>query len=315
MADVERALESAGLELAHFSKPLHVLNLDRAWKPSEGHVVVHASDVYRKEGRLPGCSFVRICGKLYAPSPELCFLQMADFLDVDNLVIVGCELCSMYCYKDESPGEPIYWGSSANQGKGSESLPKIKPLIASASIAAFVEKCANVRGKRKSQRALRYITPNAASPMEIMLAQGLCLPNLLGGYGLPAPVLNREIPLGRYAGKLTRRGSLVPDLFWPKSKLDVEYMSTKHHATRKDLARDAERQNAMGHLGIRVIDVTWDQFTSLRDMDAVALAVGKHLRKRVQPRSDRYSVRKIYLHSKMLHYIRTGQFLQPDLYA
>lgn len=312
--DVEEALRAAGCVPAHFSRPFHVVNPGDAWKPSGDGVIVHSSSAFKDKGKLPERSFVRVGAGLYAPSPEFCFLQMAEFLDVDNLVFVGCEICSMYRYMNDSLENSRFWGSSASDPGDSKSLPKIKPLSNVALIDAFLRKCFNVRGKRKAQRAARYISSNAASPMEYMLAQTLCLPCMLGGYGLPAVALNHEIPLGRYAGKLTRKTTLIPDLFWAKAKLDVEYMSTKHHASRKDLAKDAERQNVLGHLGIRVIDATWDQFVSLKSMDAVALSIAKHLGKRIQPRSESHHVKKIYLHTKMLHYIRTGQFLQPGLY-
>lgn len=278
-------------------------------------ITVHAGAVFESTDKLPSCSFMRISKHLYVVSPELCFLQMASLLDVDNLVFVGCELCGIYRYAAESSETPKYWGGGNRDAGGSKSLPKIKPLVGLSLIQSFLRKCHDVKGKRKAQRAASYITPNAASPMEYMLAQFLRLPYMLGGYGLPEMDLNREIPLGRYAGKLTRKQALIPDLYWPQARLDVEYLSTTHHASRKDLAKDAERSNALGHLGIRVVGVTWEQFASIKNMDAVALAIGKHLKKRFRPRLEDYPIRKIYLHTKMLHYIRTGQFLQPDLYS
>ncbi len=52
----------------------------------------------------------------------------------------------------------------------------------------------------------------------------LCLPYSLGGYGLPHPTMNAEMPLPKNVAA-TGRSSLRCDLYWPAVRLDVEYDS------------------------------------------------------------------------------------------
>ena len=57
----------------------------------------------------------------------------------------------------------------------------------------------------------------------------LCLPYSLGGYGLPHPTMNAEMPLPKNVAA-TGRSSLRCDLYWPAVRLDVEYDSAEFHS-------------------------------------------------------------------------------------
>lgn len=292
------ALKRAEVDLDRFTRPLHLLDVRNHKSSRDPNIRYHSRSC--ADGELASSrSFVKIGKNLYAPSPELCFLQLASILDLDNLIIAGCELCSSYQYaSDEEDG-----------------LNEIEPLSSPAAIKCFLAKCPGAYGVQRARCAVGRIVPNAASPAEFALALLLSLPRCKGGYGLPKPLLNYEISLGRYARTLTHRKSLRADLYWPERKVDVEYTSNAHHFGRKERAEDAERANALGAMGIQSIDVTWEQMTSQKRMDRLAASMRTHLKHYPRALTARQKIRQSYLRAKILRYLVNGVFEQPGLSA
>lgn len=292
-------LKRAGVDLNRFTRPFHLLDV-RNRKSSRDPDIRYHSARRCIDGEFASLrAFVKIGKNLYAPSPELCFLQLASILDLDNLIIAGCELCGSYQY-----------ASSEEDG-----LNEIDPLSSPAAIKCFLAKCPGAYGIKRTRCAADRIVPNAASPAEFALALLLSLPRCRGGYGLPRPLLNYEIPLGRYASTLTHRKSLRADLYWPERKVDVEYTSNAHHFSRKERAEDAERANALGAMGIQSIDVTWEQMTSLKRMDRLAASMRTHLKCYPRALTAKQKIRQSYLRTKILRYLISGIFEQPGLSA
>jgi very-short-patch-repair endonuclease len=69
--------------------------------------------------------------------------------------------------------------------------------------------------------------------------------------GLPQPVPQFEVTLP------DRRRAFL-DFAWPELRVAVEADSYRHHASRRDWARDHTRNNVLTSLGWRILPVTWD---------------------------------------------------------
>ena len=68
-------------------------------------------------------------------------------------------------------------------------------------VDAFLDSVGKVNGKAKAKRALKYVIDGSLSPMETMVYMLLCLPVMLGGYGLPKPEMNSIIELDEEKSK------------------------------------------------------------------------------------------------------------------
>lgn len=258
------------------SRPLHVIVSDAAARRDSREVVSHLwSSSLPKGTVLDSENGFCIC------SPELTFLQMADALDVVDLVELAYELCGTY---DVSTSE----------------LRPCAPLTSVEKLSAFIGKAEGVRGRRKALRALRYVADGAASPRETVLAMLLCLPYGLGGYRFELPVLNYRIDVGARARKVTTKQFYRCDLYWPSAKLALEYDSDAEHLGSRSAARDSSRRTALDALGISVISVTTAQIASREETERIAHHVAKRLGKRVQYREPEFSLACLQLRTRLL---------------
>ncbi len=117
--------------------------------------------------------------------------------------------------------------------------------------------------------------------METVIVLLLCLPPRLGGYGLPMPLLNHRVDVGRNRRKTSSNKYYVCDAFWREAWLDVEYDSDLAHTGPLRIAKDAKRRNGLASLGVTVITVTKEQAFNCDEMDRIAHAVAKKLRWRL----------------------------------
>lgn len=195
---------------------------------------------------------------LFCAAPELVFLQMARKLDYESLVFLGCELCGRY-------------------GLAGDEVFLRDPICDTNQIAAFLDDCAGVHGRKKALHALGSVLPDAASPMEAGLALCLTLPTSSGGFGLPAPELNHALPVGGHAARLWDWPTITPDLLWDDIKMAIEYDSDEEHTGSQKITRDSIRRNVLQDLGYRVISVTNEIFSSPLQMERVAGIVANAL--------------------------------------
>lgn len=262
--------------------------LDRAEKPqlSTGNrrpagctlplqVLVGSPDVRTKTGcvvshtwtSLPDGSLVDAGQGFFVSTPEFCFLQMASTMTLAQLIQLGMELCGTYALVSGRPA-----------------VSRDAPLTMIAKLKAFVEAAANTRGRAKALRALRYLLPGSASPMETTLALLLCLPYSLGGYGLEKPLLNYRIDVPSHMRDLADRSYCLCDACWPDAKLAVEYDSKLHHTEPDRQSSDARRRSTLATLGFTVITVMpghlADSATFNRLARQIAKLTGKRLRYR-----------------------------------
>ena len=165
---------------------------------------------------LPAWSLMRVGKTVFVPTPELTFLLLAKHLSQRELIAVGMELCGHYRLQRASTLAPL---------RSRRTLYNQRTLTSPNAIKRLLDRVKGIPGVRAARRALKYVEPNSASPMETALYMLLCLPRSLGGYGLPRPVLNARRPVTREAKSFTFWDNLVPDLYWPNAHLDLEYDS------------------------------------------------------------------------------------------
>lgn len=253
-------------EFAISGKPVDVLILDDRQRRRSSGVICHLWQT-----KIPKDAFVRVRG-VYISSPEFTFLQMASKLPLEQLIALGCELCGQYVLLPENVTHP----SSIDE------MPKrLYPLTNTDRIAALIATVGKAKGKDKAIRALKYVVEGSRSPMETMVYMLLCLPVMLGGYGLPKPELNATIPLDDEAKVIARRRHCEGDLCWPDDCLDIEYHG-EVHVGAVQMKSDVGRELGIEHMGWRVITITSPQVFDPEQFDVVAKEAAKRIRKRLR---------------------------------
>lgn len=230
---------------------------------------------------LPPNSFYRARWTLVS-SPEFVFLQMANELTIEQLIALGCELCGQYVLLPSGVKHP----SVPDEVPG-----RMKPLTNTKEIALFLDAAGRAKGKAKAKRALKYVVDGSRSPMETMVYMLLCLPVMLGGYGLPKPEMNALINLNGEARIVARRRFCRGDLCWPESKLDIEYHGDVHVGASQ-MRSDVGRELGIEHMGWRVITVTSPQVLDEQQFETVAKEAASCLKKRLRAKALEASVQR-----------------------
>ena len=219
--------------------------------------------------QLAGKPYCCVESGIFAPCPELCFVQVARDLPLHELVKVGDALCGTF-----------YIDPQSRNGLGSR-----RPITSKRLIALFVSRNPGIAGAKMTRRALKLMVDKAASPPEIFLAMTLGLPYKYGGYQLPDIVVNRRIQPTRKARAIAKRQSLVPDVLCERARVDIEYDSTSEHASAAQLMRDAQKRLALEADGYKVITVTARQIRSREEMRMVAEQSRRRMGARLRPQS------------------------------
>ena len=222
-----------------------------------------------RKGPFHPRSFMRIEDGLYVSTPEMAFCEMASVLSLERLIALGFELCGTY-RRASTFGLARYDAT---------------PLTSPDALASFVEKSPQFKGVKKARRALPLILDGSASPRESVLAMLLCLPYSLGGYGLPHPTMNAEMPLPKNVAA-TGRSSLRCDLYWPAARLDVEYDSAEFHSAERLLANDSMRRIALESMDVTSVNLTAEHLRRASLFDEAAQGIARILGKRVRLPGD-----------------------------
>ena len=220
---------------------------------------------------FPPNAFYRTRG-VYVSSPEFVFLQMASKLTIAQLVALGCELCGMYVLLPKNVSHP---------GSLDEMPKRLYPLTTVERIGEFLEGAGRAKGKANAKRAIKYVIDDSRSPMETMAYMLLCLPVMLGGYGLPKPQMNLSIPLDDEARVIAQRRHCEGDLCWLEPRLDIEY-NGEVHVGAEQMKSDAGRVLGIEHMGWHVITITSSQVFNSDRFEVVAVEVAKRLHKRLR---------------------------------
>lgn len=276
-------LNSVPEEYTNPGSPTDVLIFSDSQRRRSDDVLCHAWYT-----ALPSNAFYRV-RDLYVSSPEFVFLQMATYLPLEHLIALGCELCGQYVQPSKSfifPGAP------------GEIPGRMHPLTSVDEIRVFLESVGKAKGKAKARRALKYVIDDSRSPMETMVYMLLCLPVMLGGYGLPKPEMNAVINLDEEARAVARRRFCRGDLCWPENKLDIEYHGDVHVGASQ-MRSDVGRELGIEHMGWRVITVTSPQVLDEQQFETVAKETASCLKKRLRTRALEASVQRGILRSEL----------------
>ena len=251
---------------AYPEKPLHVLVFNEGMYRSSHRVICHKWTSGLPESAFHGWGSFRVS------SPEFLFLQMAPQLSVIQLIALGCELCGTYILVPKAKVLPDAFDDCPE---------RIAPLTNIERIESFLDDAGSARGIKKARRALKYIAEGSRSPMETRTYMQLCLPPMLGGYGIPKAEMNLEIELDEEARRVSGKYRCWGDLCWQNDRLDVEYNGGVHGGVSK-MRHDAGRALGIEHMGWRIITVTSLQVLNVERFEVIAKQVAGHLHHRLR---------------------------------
>lgn len=241
-------------------EPLHVSVRGQNNKHPINHVAMHERVV-----PYPDWSFRKISCDVFVACPELCFLEAAQMLSLNALVLYGMELCGTYARTGDA-GVPRY---------------KRQALTSVSKIVAYLDKSKGVRGARKARKALGYVMDGSASARESVLAAMMTLPTKLGGFGLQKPLLNYgiEVDLPSRAN-FGKRLVLHGDIVWRNADLIVEYDGAQHGIEDNHIA-DKQRDHLLLDAGFEVVRFTDKSLRSGVELVRLARTINRkaHLRR------------------------------------
>ena len=240
--------------LDDLTTPLHLIVATREnRRPSAQaicHLLVSPTDNY---------PCVRVERGVFCSTPAFTFLQMATELDDTALLFLGMELCGRYGI--DRAGKVFLRPQTCTPGD----------------LITLANEMRRVRGRPQALEVAPRIIGNSASPMESALTLILSRPLEEGGFGLPAPELNKDLPVEGRARELWDDDYIAPDLLWEDAKLAIEYDSDLHHSSGHRRARDASRRDVLVELGYRVVSVTAEHMRTPQMLDRLASIVASQL--------------------------------------
>lgn len=216
---------------------------------------------------FPPGALCRISKGILVTSPALLLVELANELDLIELIMLGCELASTY-----TPNRDDLRGFSTCQ-----------PLLRPAGLQRFINQLGTYNGSKRARVAAKHMIPDSASPMETKVALLLSLPKRLGGFGLPTPELNHEITVETERCVGYKRGAIRFDMFWKKGSLAVEYDSDQWHTGPEKIQADSMRRNAINALGYDVITITNQEYQNIDSMTDIARTIAKKVRHKMRP--------------------------------
>ena len=248
---------------------LHVMVSDQTHKWRNRKVRAHLS-----LSTLPPESIFRVSPEIIVASPELTLLQLARTSRLLPSIELACEWCGSYAL---ASGE----GSCLYDRTPIADLTRLKRLLAQKP---------KPRGSTAMIKVVEFAGERLASPRETECFLILVLPVRLGGFALPVPLVNQQIPLDSTPfGELSRHRFYLVDFLWPEARLIVEYDGLDdHEVTPQQVAADKERRTVLAALGYTVIVITRRDLESLpaleRKVQQIAFALGVKLD---QPEGER----------------------------
>lgn len=260
------AVEHLRRQFSHIPQPYHFSTTSRD-KRHMPHAVGHLLT-----GKPKGKAFCRIDHGLYASSPELCFVQLAQQLSFHELVRSGNVLCGRFRLNPDAENK----------------LESRSPITSKRRIESFLRANPGLTGAKSARRALQWIVEGAASPPEAFLSMVFGLPFRQGGFQLPNPAANQRIEPTQRAREIAQRKTLVPDILFAHAKLAIEYDSTAEHTGADQLAKDARKRLALEADGYQVITVTAQQIGRVGEMQHIARQAYKRMGLRFRPQSKMF---------------------------
>ena len=254
---------------------LHVLVNSAAKRTTSKTVASHVWSNHLPAGSCFDCN-----GDVLVASPGFIFLQLANTLDLLQLIALGDELCGFYSF-DEASERGV--------------RKRVVPLTNKEELRCYLESAAGIRGQKAALSALDYVVEQSASPMETLDEMLLCLPPRYGGYGLPLPSMNHPIPLSEKAQALIGVPRCHGDICWPDVPLDVEHNGGFDHSSPHAQSNDRARVNAIAESGYEVIELTDGQISNLAAFEVIALRIAAKVGKRIRPQQLGATKQRLHL--------------------
>ncbi len=153
------------------------------------------------------------------------------------------------------------------------------PLMSCHSLEAMARSMGSRSMERRAVRAAQLAFDHSKSPMETALALMLTLPVEMGGFGLPRPVLNKDLDVSQWRGHLSDRDVVCADMRWEDGGVALEYDSTTFHGGSNEAKRtnDAIRSNILTSLGYATYRVTPSVIASLQGTTVLAHQIAARL--------------------------------------
>ena len=206
----------------HWPKPskeceLHVL------VPSRQRVRMRYVRAHQCGCGLPPQSILWVDEHAGVVCPELLFVQMAETLELGQLVMLGNELCGTFTRSAHNPvGGPV--------------VDHVAPAATVDGIQWYLEQVVGVRGAQRARLALAHVRDGAASVPEAKLATMYDLPRAECGYGMGPIVLNEYVQVNKTQKPQEQRGR-YPDILFSFAPIGINYDGEKDHLDLGGLVR------------------------------------------------------------------------------
>lgn len=211
---------------------------------------------------FPAGTLMAISPNILVPSFSAYFMLKARYLDFEELLLLGMELCGTYAHD-----------SYARADSRCEFL--VEPALEADDLRGYLEEAIGIKGVNPAKTAASWILDNSYSPQETILALEQYLKPMRGGRGYPKPRLNPEIEVPRELRHLTARDTFRPDIYW-EGMLDLEYDSA-YHSDPAQVERDKARASDVQALGIPVIQATGLSLSTCERAELLGRQIGKAL--------------------------------------
>ena len=239
--------------------PLHLLVPRSSQRARQHGLVTHVVS-----GTLPPSSLYRVSDSIAVSSPELTCLHLMRGARALPLIELLCEWCGLYALGP-------YGGNCAY---------KRPPVTDLSLLHEFVSQARAIRGHSSLEQVLSHVGERLASPRETEFFLMLTLPPNLGGFGLPIPAVNQQIPLKATSfAHLSAHDYFEADLIWPEAWLVVEYDGfDDHERTAAQIAADKERRSVLAAMGYTVVVVTKRDIVRMQALERKAGQIATALR-------------------------------------
>ena len=186
--------------------PLHIMVADpsdRVWlRGVKSHVCTRD---------LPPGSIVWVDEHTSMVSPPLLFLQMARYMSLPSLVMLGYELCGHYSRNAADPSNgPITDG--------------LRAAMSVEELTKYLQSAKSGWRLQQARKAAGYVQDHAVSIMEGLLSTIYSLPVKDLGYGMGPVTLNERVSLG---GEEHGR-SRYPDIMFSFAPIGINYDGSDH---------------------------------------------------------------------------------------
>lgn len=242
----------------HGDEPLDLMtddpNARHVWKGGRTHLV---------PTKLPNGSFMQLKPGILVASPALCLLQLAPSLSLLKTIQLAMSFCGIYQLEGDDQRHPY----------------ERPPLTTPQEIAGYLSMVTKLHGYHTVRDALPWIIPNSGSQMETKMVLSLCLPENLGGYGLPKPEMNAKVALCAEMNEMLGQANCYGDAIWSVKgfdPFDMEYQSYEYHLSAEKYEADISRQLALQHEGCIVQFVTKHQLDDHNELNELARLVAEH---------------------------------------